>query len=104
MLGPVRLQDDAGNIVEVPERKVRALLVSLAAADAETVSADTLIDRIWGEDLPISPRRVLQAKLSQLRSLLDTASPGGRKTLVREQGGTASRFQQRFSTLPTSAS
>lgn len=104
MLGPVRLQDDAGNIVEVPERKVRALLVSLAASVGETVSVDTLIDRVWGEDLPANPRRVLQAKLSQLRSLLDAATPAGHKILVREQGGTASRFQQRFSTLPTSAS
>ncbi|TLP97427.1 AfsR/SARP family transcriptional regulator [Nesterenkonia salmonea] len=87
VLGPVRLRDDAGGIVDVPERKVRALLVSLAASVGETVSVDTLIDRVWGEDLPANPRRVLQAKLSQLRSLLDAATPAGHKILVREPGG-----------------
>lgn len=87
MLGPIQLRDDAGTAIEVPERKVRALLAALAAAEGRTVSADTLIDRAWGEDLPGNPQRVLQAKLSQLRSLLDAASPEGRELLLRSPGG-----------------
>lgn len=87
VLGPVTLRGDDGDVVDVPERKVRALLVCLAAASGETVAADALIDRIWGEELPANPRRVLQAKLSQLRALLDSASAGGREALVRSAGG-----------------
>nr|WP_232532730.1 BTAD domain-containing putative transcriptional regulator [Nesterenkonia alkaliphila] len=87
VLGPVQLRDDDGAAVEVPERKVRALLAALTAAAGETVSAEALIDRAWGQDLPSNPPRVLQAKLSQLRSLLDTASPGGRDLLLRSPGG-----------------
>ncbi|WP_150460921.1 BTAD domain-containing putative transcriptional regulator [Nesterenkonia ebinurensis] len=87
VLGPVQLRDDDAVVVEVPERKVRALLAALTAASGETVSADALIDRVWGEDLPGNPQRVLQAKLSQLRSLLEAASPGGRELLVRSPGG-----------------
>lgn len=87
VLGPIRLRDETASAVDVPERKVRALLAALAAAGGETVPADALIDCVWGERLPGNPARVLQAKLSQLRSLLDTAAPGARHLLARSPGG-----------------
>lgn len=87
VLGAVRLVDDAGSPLEIPERKVRALLAALALNAGEAVPAETLISRVWGEDLPGRPSRVLQAKLSQLRALLDQASPGGRELLSRSGGG-----------------
>ncbi|WP_120003868.1 AfsR/SARP family transcriptional regulator [Nesterenkonia muleiensis] len=87
VLGPLRLRDDDGNTVEVPERKVRALLAALAAAGGQAVAAEKLVDQAWGESLPDHPVRVLQAKLSQLRALLDAASPGAREMLVRSPGG-----------------
>ncbi|NLS09160.1 AfsR/SARP family transcriptional regulator [Nesterenkonia sp. MY13] len=87
VLGPIQLRDDEAEVVDVPERKVRALLAALIAAAGETISAETLIDRVWGEDLPSNPSRVLQAKLSQLRSLLEQAAPGAKDMLVRSPGG-----------------
>ncbi|GAA4921094.1 BTAD domain-containing putative transcriptional regulator [Membranihabitans marinus] len=87
MLGPVQLGDDDAAVVEVPERKVRALLAALTAAGGATVSVDALIDSAWGVGVPSNPQRVLQAKLSQLRSLLDAASSGGRSLLVRSPSG-----------------
>ena len=87
VLGSIRLRDDAGSTIEVPERKVRALIGSLAAAGGETMSAERLVEQVWGDTLPRNPARVLQAKLSQLRSLLDEASPGARKLLTRSAGG-----------------
>lgn len=87
MLGPLRLRDYDGKMVEVPERKVRALLAALAAAGGKTVSSETLLDRVWGEALPANPARVLQSKLSQLRILLEEAAGNGRGVLVREPGG-----------------
>lgn len=87
VLGAVRLVDDGGSPVEIPERKVRALFAALAVSVGEAVPAETLISRVWGEELPGSPSRVLQAKLSQLRALLDQASPGGRDLLSRSGGG-----------------
>lgn len=87
MLGSVRLRSDGVEPLEVPERKVRALLAALIVSRGETVPAEILIDRVWGEELPGNPQRVLQAKLSQLRALLDQAADGGRELLVREPGG-----------------
>ncbi len=45
------------------------------------------MDRVLGDSLPNNPARVLQAKLSRLRSLLDEASPGARQMLIRSSGG-----------------
>ena len=87
VLGAVRLVDDAGSPLEIPERKVRALLAALALNAGEAVPAETLISRVWGEELPGSPSRVLQAKLSQLRALLEQATAGGRQRVSRSGGG-----------------
>ncbi|GAB3711377.1 hypothetical protein GCM10027590_04480 [Nocardiopsis nanhaiensis] len=87
MLGPVRLRDHAGDVVEVPERKVRALLAALSVAGGNAVSPQTLLDQVWGEALPANPARVLQSKLSQLRTLLESTGGGGHAILVREPGG-----------------
>ncbi|GAA1174080.1 AfsR/SARP family transcriptional regulator [Nesterenkonia xinjiangensis] len=87
VLGPIGLRASTGETVEVPERKVRALLAALTADLGDAVPSDTLIERVWGADLPAHPIRVLQAKLSQLRSVLDTAHPGGRALLSSGPGG-----------------
>ncbi|GAB3192786.1 BTAD domain-containing putative transcriptional regulator [Nesterenkonia suensis] len=87
VLGPLRLRSTTDDLVEVPERKVRALLAALVMDHDAAVAADTLIDRVWGTDLPAHPVRVLQAKLSQLRAVLDQACPGARALLSSGPGG-----------------
>ncbi len=87
VLGPVRLSTDEGLPVEVAERHLRLLLSSLVAAEGEPVSADALIDRLWPGEQPADPRKVLQAKLSRLRSALDRARPGGREHLTHTPAG-----------------
>lgn len=87
VLGPIRLSTDEGVPVEVAERKLRLLLAALVVAEGEPVSADVLIDRLWGENPPADPRGVLRAKLSHLRKVLDTAQPGARELLERTPAG-----------------
>lgn len=87
VLGPVRLSTDEGAPVEVAERHLRLLLASLVAADGEPVSADTLVDRLWNGALPTNPKKVLQAKLSRLRTTLDQARPGARQLLTHTPAG-----------------
>ncbi|MBB3663728.1 putative ATPase/DNA-binding SARP family transcriptional activator [Prauserella sediminis] len=87
VLGPVRLVTDARDPVDVPERQLRLLLASLVAANGEPVSADALIDRLWSDTLPANPRKVLRAKLSRLRTVLDEAKPGARDLLTHQAGG-----------------
>lgn len=83
----MELSTDAGETVTIPERKMRSLLAALVASRGEAIPADSLIDRVWGSDLPTNPRSVLRTKLSQLRSLLDQAQPGARDLLEHTAGG-----------------
>ena len=82
----MELSTDAGETVAIPERKMRSLLAALVASRGEAIPADSLIDRVWGSDLPTNPRSVLRTKLSQLRSLLDQAQPGARDLLEHTAG------------------
>lgn len=87
VLGPVRLSAHEGLSVKVPERHLRLLLASLVAAEGDPVSADALIDRLWGEEQPSNPKKVLRAKLSRLRTVLDQAHPGARGRLTYTSAG-----------------
>ncbi|MEU3274850.1 BTAD domain-containing putative transcriptional regulator [Saccharomonospora sp. NPDC006951] len=87
VLGPVRLGTEEGVPVEVAERQLRLVLASLVAAGGEPVSADALIDRLWEGALPANPAKVLRAKLSRLRSVLDRAKPGARELLTHTPAG-----------------
>ncbi|MCW2915881.1 MAG: AfsR family transcriptional regulator [Actinomycetia bacterium] len=81
VLGPVMVWDGGGEPVRVPEVKVRALLADLLVHEGRPVSADRLIDDLWGEELPGNPANALQAKVSQLRRAL------GRDRVVHQAPG-----------------
>lgn len=81
VLGPLVVWDGEGREVKVPEAKVRALLASLLANDEGPVSADRLIEDLWGDAPPGNPRAALQAKISQLRRVV------GRDRVVRQPPG-----------------
>ena len=62
----------------VPGAKVRVLLADLLAHRNQVVSADRLIDDLWGDDPPANPAGALQVRVSQLRKALNDAEPGAR--------------------------
>ncbi|MFH9070198.1 AfsR/SARP family transcriptional regulator, partial [Streptomyces alboflavus] len=78
VLGPLAVWTTDGAEVAVPGAKVRALLAHLLVHPGHAVSADRLIDALWGEELPDHPANALQGKVSQLRRALERAEPGGR--------------------------
>ena len=67
MLGPVQLRTDAGETVPVAGARLRTLLILLALDANRTVSADRLIDGVWGDDPPAAAGNALQALVSRLR-------------------------------------
>jgi predicted ATPase/DNA-binding SARP family transcriptional activator len=87
VLGETAVWTDDGRPVRVPELKVRALLASLLVDPARPVAMHRLIDDLWGEEPPGNPTRALQAKVSQLRRVLDEAEPGGRELVVSRAPG-----------------
>ncbi|MFI7287763.1 BTAD domain-containing putative transcriptional regulator [Streptomyces anulatus] len=82
VLGPLAVWTADGRTVRVPELKVRALLALLLVQQGRPVSADRLIDELWGSKPPSNPAGVLQTKVWQLRRALEDAEPGGRELVV----------------------
>ena len=87
ILGPLAVWTDAGEPVVVPGTKVRALLADLLINVGRPVSADRLVDDIWGEDPPGNAAGTLSAKASHLRRALDDAEPGARALVVSPPPG-----------------
>ncbi len=79
VLGPVRaLEGD--DPVRLGGPKQRTFLAVLIAEAGRTVSVDTLVEEVWGEEATAGSRSTLQTHISNLRAQL-----GGR--LVTEGGG-----------------
>ena len=64
----------AGVPVPVRGAKQRALLALLALQRGQPVSADRLIDVLWGDGQAVNPANALQAQIGQLRRTLGAAA------------------------------
>ncbi|MGX2998280.1 BTAD domain-containing putative transcriptional regulator [Streptomyces sp. JNUCC 64] len=87
VLGPLTVRSAEGELAAVPEAKVRTLLAALLTVPGEAVSADRLVDQLWGDAPPGNPVGALQTLVSRLRRVLAGAGGGG--TLVRRAAGYA---------------
>ncbi|WP_344891241.1 BTAD domain-containing putative transcriptional regulator, partial [Nonomuraea antimicrobica] len=85
VLGPLAVWSADGELVVVPESKVRALLAALLTARGQVVSADRLVDELWGDAAPANPAGALQTLVSRLRRVL--ARSGGQGLVVRRALG-----------------
>ena len=87
ILGPLAVTTDDGEAVVVPGAKVRVLLADLLAHRGRVVSADRLIEDLWGDDAPARPGAALQVRVSQLRKALNDAEPGARDLIESQPPG-----------------
>ncbi|WP_103959161.1 BTAD domain-containing putative transcriptional regulator [Nonomuraea solani] len=82
VLGPLAVWGPDGRPVQVVEVKVRALLADLLIHAGRPVSADRLIEDLWGGRPPANALAALRVKVSQLRRVL-----GGRELVVYQAPG-----------------
>jgi predicted ATPase/DNA-binding SARP family transcriptional activator len=75
ILGPLEVRDGP-DLVRVPGAKERALLADLLVHAGRVVSADRLVEDLWGDDPPGNPANALQGRVSALRRALGTAGAG----------------------------
>jgi len=73
VLGPVEVAADERRLT-LGSASQRLILAVLLAARGEVVSADRLIDAVWGERPPASARKSLHSHVSRLRRVLATRS------------------------------
>ena len=86
LLGPVTLTVDDED-VRLGGVLARAMLALLTLEAGRAVSVDSLVDALWGDDLPSDPRASLQSHASRLRRAVGadalTGLPGGYRLDVR---------------------
>jgi DNA-binding SARP family transcriptional activator len=70
LLGPLEVLDDTGTSLTLGGAKQRAVLTILLLHAGELVSADRLMDDLWGEDQPETAANTVQVYISQLRRIL----------------------------------
>jgi predicted ATPase/DNA-binding SARP family transcriptional activator len=75
ILGPLEVRDQAGNPVPIPGGRERALLATPLIHAGEVVSADRLIEDLWGQHPPAHATNALQAVVSRLRKALGPQGP-----------------------------
>ena len=100
VLGPVEVSA-GGRELELGSPQVRLLLAALLADANAVVSADRLIDVLWGDAPPPSAASSVQKLVYRLRSVLDPASDGmvvtrppGYVMLVDADNYDAARFER----------
>jgi predicted ATPase/DNA-binding SARP family transcriptional activator len=81
LLGSLEVMDDSGATVVVSGAKLRSLLAMLALRPGQVVSADRLVDELWGDDPPAAAANSLQVLVSKLRRTMPrgtvvTRAPG----------------------------
>ena len=80
VLGPVEAFDETGAPVAIGSRSQRLVLAVLAAHTGHTVSADRLVDALWGDEPPRTASGTLRTYVSRLRHVMGDAvalRPGG---------------------------
>lgn len=74
LLGPVQVRAN-GEPIELGDRKQRLVLAILLLEPNRLIPIGRLIDLLWPEGPPRSARRIVQAHISRLRTLLSRCQP-----------------------------
>jgi predicted ATPase/DNA-binding SARP family transcriptional activator len=78
LLGPLEV-DVSAERVQFEGSKQRRLFVALALKAPEPVSADELLEDLWGEQVPAGAMQALQKQISRLRQRLGDQAPVRRR-------------------------
>src|SRR3954454_1702455 len=98
LLGELEVVGDDGSQLSVGGAKRRALVALLALHRGEPVSAERMIDALWGDDPPATPSNALQALVAKVRRALGadavaTTDAGYALNIAAEQVD-VTRFEQ----------
>jgi predicted ATPase/DNA-binding SARP family transcriptional activator len=86
VLGPLEVAE-AGSQLRLGGPKQRAVLATLLLHANKVVSADSLVEAVWGETPPANARQTLQVYVANLRRLLNRGSVDGTERLAIRHGG-----------------
>ncbi|MEV8536681.1 BTAD domain-containing putative transcriptional regulator [Streptomyces sp. NPDC051211] len=88
ILGPVEVHDRrTGSWIAPPGPKQRILLAALVVRAGEVLTADRLVDELWGDVPPMAAANALQAHVARLRRLLQAPGEGGQDRIATHPMG-----------------
>src|SRR6185436_20933224 len=85
VLGPIEAHAD-GRQIPLGAAKQRAVLAMLSLRANATVSADELMEGLWGEHPPATAPKMVQQYVSQLRRLIADGNGRAAEILTRGRG------------------
>jgi DNA-binding SARP family transcriptional activator len=85
VLGPLEVVDN-GREIALGGSKPRALLALFLLRANETLTADRLIDALWGEHPPATATKAVQVHISRLRKALVAGAVGGSRDVLVTRG------------------
>ncbi|MFD0517377.1 AfsR/SARP family transcriptional regulator [Paractinoplanes durhamensis] len=107
VLGAVELRAGTGDVVPVAGARLRTLLLLLALDANRVVTADRLIDGVWGDEPPQAAGNALQALVSRLRrttpELIVEVAPNGYRLVIDPDRIDANRFLNEAADNPEAA-
>ncbi len=97
LLGPLEVTDGAGRPLEVGGSRLRTLLILLALDAGRIVTAERLVDGVWGDTPPSGAANALQSLVSRLRRTLPglavESHPAGYRLAVDGDSVDVARFE-----------
>ncbi len=87
MLGPVRLVDSSGRVMDLGGPRQRRLLVALVLELDRAVPTDRLIDTVFDGSPPAAAATTIRSYVARLRKAIDEAEEGAREHLETTTGG-----------------
>ncbi|MGW3963439.1 BTAD domain-containing putative transcriptional regulator [Amycolatopsis sp. NPDC005003] len=70
LLGPLEVLDDSGALTRITSARQRVIFAALAMQPGQVVSAESLVDCLWGEDPPVTARETVHSHVTRLRKRL----------------------------------
>jgi DNA-binding SARP family transcriptional activator len=77
LLGSLTAHDDQGRSLDLGGNQSRTVVAALLVACGRMVTAEALVDAVWGDDPPPSAPGTLQSYVSRLRRVLEPDRPRG---------------------------
>jgi DNA-binding SARP family transcriptional activator/tetratricopeptide (TPR) repeat protein len=85
LLGPIEVEGNVGQLVELGPPRQRSVLAALAVDAGKLVMVDSLVDRVWGESPPARVQHAIYSYVARLRAIL--AGEPSAPALVRRSRG-----------------
>jgi DNA-binding SARP family transcriptional activator/tetratricopeptide (TPR) repeat protein len=70
LLGPLEIRDNSGATTRITSARQRVVFAALAMRPGQVVSAEALVDCLWGDNPPVTARETVHSHVTRLRKNL----------------------------------